>query len=106
MFANQESFNTGYRMAQVLSASTIVPRTFQNNVGNTMIAIDIAQRLHTNPLMIMQNIYIVYGQPAFTAKYLIACINAMSLLVKKAKTHGVATLLRLTNKGKCSKVLP
>lgn len=79
MFANQESFNTGYRMAQVLSASTIVPHTFQNNVGNTMIAIDIAQRLHTNPLMIMQNIYIVYGQPAFTAKFLIACINASGL---------------------------
>lgn len=79
MFANQESFTTGYKMAQVLSASTIVPRTFQNNVGNTMIAIDMAQRLHTNPLMIMQNIYIVYGQPAFSAKFLIACINASGL---------------------------
>lgn len=79
MFANQESFNTGYKMAQVLSASTIVPRIFQGNVGNTMIAIDMAQRLHTNPLMIMQNIYIVYGQPAFTAKFLIACINASGL---------------------------
>lgn len=79
MFANQESFNTGYKMAQILSASTIVPRTFQGNVGNTMIAIDMAQRLHTNPLMIMQNIYIVYGQPAFSAKFLIACINASNL---------------------------
>ena len=79
MFANQESFNTGYKMAQILSASTIVPRTFQGNVGNTMIAIDMAQRLHTNPLMIMQNIYIVYGQPAFSAKFLIACINASGL---------------------------
>lgn len=79
MFANQDSFNTGYRMAQVLSASTIVPKAFQNNIGNTMIAIDIAQRLHTNPLMIMQNVYIVYGMPSFSAKFIIACINASGL---------------------------
>lgn len=79
MFANQESFNTGYRMAQILSASTIVPKTFQGNIGNTMIAIDMAQRLHTNPLMLMQNIYIVYGMPSFSAKFLIACINASGL---------------------------
>ena len=79
MFASQDSFNTGYRMAQILSASTIVPKTFQGNIGNTMIAIDIAQRLHTNPLMIMQNVYIVYGMPSFSAKFLIACINASGL---------------------------
>ena len=79
MFANQDSFNAGYRMAQILSASTIVPKTFQGNIGNTMIAIDIAQRLHTNPLMIMQNVYIVYGMPSFSAKFLIACINASGL---------------------------
>lgn len=79
MFANQESFNTGCKMAQILSASTIVPKTFQGNIGNTMIAIDMAQRLHTNPLMLMQNIYIVYGMPSFSAKFLIACINASGL---------------------------
>lgn len=79
MFANQDSFNIGYKMAQILSASTIVPKTFQGNIGNTMIAIDIAQRLHTNPLMIMQNVYVVYGMPSFSAKFLIACINASGL---------------------------
>ena len=68
MFANQDSFNTGYK-----------PKTFQGNIGNTMIAIDIAQRLHTNPLMIMQNVYVVYGMPSFSAKFLIACINASGL---------------------------
>lgn len=79
MFASPDDFNTGYRMAQVLSASSIVPKTFQGNIGNTMIAIDMAQRLHTNPLMIMQNIYIVYGMPSFSAKFLVACINASGL---------------------------
>ena len=79
MFANQDSFNTGYKMAQILSASTIVPDTFKGNVGNVMIAIDLAQRIQTNPLMIMQNLSVVYGMPSFSAKFLIACINASGL---------------------------
>lgn len=79
MFANQDSFNTGYKMAQILSASTIIPDTFKGNVGNVMIAIDLAQRIHTNPLMIMQNISVIYGMPSFSAKFLIACINASGL---------------------------
>lgn len=79
MFANQDSFNTGYKMAQILSASTIVPDTFKGNIGNVMIAIDLAQRIHTNPLMIMQNISVIYGMPSFSAKFLIACINASGL---------------------------
>lgn len=79
MFANQESFNTGYKMAQILSASTIIPDTFKGNIGNVMIAIDLAQRIHTNPLMIMQNMSVIYGMPSFSAKFLIACINASGL---------------------------
>lgn len=79
MFANKESFNTGYTMAKVLAESTIVPPTFKGNIGNAMIAIDMAQRMHTNPLMVMQNLYIVYNQPSWSAKFLIACINASGL---------------------------
>jgi len=79
MFANKESFNTGYTMAKVLAESTIVPPTFKGNIGNAMIAIDMAQRMHTNPLMVMQNLYLVYNQPAWSAKFLIACINASGL---------------------------
>lgn len=79
MFANEKSFNTGYTMAKVLANSTIVPPTFKGNIGNAMIAIDMAQRMHTNPLMVMQNLYLVYNQPAWSAKFLIACINASGL---------------------------
>lgn len=79
MFADQQSFNAGYTMAKVLAGSTIVPPTFKGNIGNAMIAIDMAQRMHTNPLMVMQNLYLVYNQPAWSAKFLIACINASGL---------------------------
>jgi hypothetical protein len=85
MFANQESFSTGFKMSQALASSTIVPKAFQSNVGNTMIAIDLALRMHTNPLMIMQNIYVVNGQPGFSARFLIACINASGLFASSLR---------------------
>lgn len=76
MFSSGESFNTVFTMAKTLSSSTIIPDTFRGNIGNVMIAIDMSQRMNANPLMIMQNIYIVHGNPAWSAKFLVACINA------------------------------
>lgn len=91
MFADKESFNTGYTMAKVLAESTIVPPTFKGNIGNAMIAIDMAQRMHTNPLMVMQNLYIVYNQPAWSAKFLVACINASGLFATPLRYEFVGT---------------
>lgn len=91
MFANKESFNTGYTMAKVLAESTIVPPTFKGNIGNAMIAIDMAQRMHTNPLMVMQNLYLVYNQPAWSAKFLVACINASGLFATPLRYEFVGT---------------
>lgn len=64
------------RMGQMYSASTIIPDRFKNNIGDCVIAIDMAQRMGANPLMVMQNLYVVYGNPSFSSKFLIATINA------------------------------
>ena len=40
-----------------------------------LIAIELASRLRTSPLMVMQHLYIVYGRPAWSAQYVIAAIN-------------------------------
>jgi hypothetical protein len=63
-------------MAQMYATSTIVPNTYKGNIGNCVIAIDMAMRMNANPLMIIQNLYIVNGNPAFSSKFLIATINA------------------------------
>ena len=75
VFASQDNFNTCWTMAKVLAGSTIVPQTFQNNVGNCLIAIELAGRINTSPIMIMQNLCIVKGNPTFSATFLVACIN-------------------------------
>lgn len=44
-------------------------------VANCMIAFDVATRIGAAPLMVMQNLYIVYGRPSWSSKFLIATIN-------------------------------
>jgi hypothetical protein len=69
-------FETQQRMAKMYTTSSIVPDTYRNNIGNCVIAIDMAQRMQANPLMVMQNLYIVYGNPSWSSKFLISCINS------------------------------
>ncbi len=71
-----KKFEVQQRMAQMYSTSTIVPDTYRGNIGNCVIAIDMAMRMNANPLMVIQNLYIVHGNPAFSSKFLIATINA------------------------------
>ena len=47
----------------------------QNNNGSCLIALDMASRCKMSPLMVMQNIYIVYGKPSWSSKFIIALIN-------------------------------
>ena len=71
-----KQFETQQRMAQMYAQSTIVPDTYKGNLGNCVIALDMAMRMNANPLMVMQNLYIVYGNPGWSSKFLIATINA------------------------------
>lgn len=68
-------FETLQRMGQMYAQATIVPDTYKNNVPNCAIALDMATRMNANPVMVMQNLYIVHGNPAWSSKFLIATIN-------------------------------
>lgn len=71
-----KQFEMQQRMAKMYSESDIVPDTYKGKIGNCVIAIDMAQRMGANPLMIMQNLFIVHGNPSFSSKFLIASVNA------------------------------
>lgn len=70
-------------MCMLFSSSELVPPMYQAKdeaskskaIANCMIALDMAQRLGANPLMVMQNLYIVHGKPAWSSKFLIASVN-------------------------------
>lgn len=75
VFSDLKSFETALRMADCLAKSTIVPKDYQNNTGNCMIAIEMAIRINTSPMMVMQNLYVVNGRPAWSSQWIIAMIN-------------------------------
>lgn len=75
IFESAEKWELATKMAASLAKSTIVPKEFQNNANNALIAIEMASRLRTSPLMVMQHLYVVYGRPSWSAQYVIAMIN-------------------------------
>lgn len=76
MYNDLPSFQNAWRIAGTLAKSNLVPVEFQNRPENCMIALDLSSRLSMSPFMIMQNIYVVHGKPAFSAKFAISLINA------------------------------
>lgn len=74
-FFNLQSFELMQRIAKGFSTSSLVPKEYQGNIGNCMIALNLAQRIGGDPLMVMQNLVIVHGRPTWSAQYLIATAN-------------------------------
>lgn len=91
VFASKEAFELGQRMANVFATSSLVPKQYQGNVGNCMIALNMAHRMKSDPLMVMQNLVLVHNVPTFEAKFAIACFNATGKYTAiKYKTVGEA----------------
>lgn len=75
-FTDIALFEAGQRMAKLLAASDLVPQQFRDNIANTLIALEMANRTGSSPLAVMQSMYIVHGKPSWSATFIIASINA------------------------------
>lgn len=84
-------FDLMQRGARLLASSTLVPPAYRseiedkksklmvknpNAMSNCVLALNMAQRIQADPLMIMQNLYIVEGRPGWSSQFVIASINA------------------------------
>lgn len=91
-FFDPEQFATMQRVAKMFAYSELVPDIYKVNVpqgadekttaiaemkamSNCVIALEIASRIGASPLMVMQNLVIIYGRPSWSAKFLIATVN-------------------------------
>lgn len=72
-----QGFEALQRCAKLLSSSPLVPKEFQGPAGlaSCVIALNLASRIQADPLMVIQNIYVVHGRPGWSSKFLIACFN-------------------------------
>lgn len=68
-------FELAQRAAKALSASTLVPKDYQGNLPNCLVALNMANRIGADPLMVMQNLYVVHGRPGWSSQFLIATFN-------------------------------
>lgn len=91
-FGSLQSFELAVRQAKLLSSSTLVPAQYRgviekkkgrdvvyeendNAIPNCVIAMNMASRMGADPLMVMQNLYIVEGRPSWSSQWIIAAIN-------------------------------
>ena len=96
---NLESFELSQRIAKMLSNSTLVPEQYRatiqkkagkddygnqlwreepnpNGLSNCVIALNMSNRMGADPLMVMQNLYLVNGRPSWSSQFIMAGINS------------------------------
>jgi hypothetical protein len=72
---SMDGFEHAQRIAIMLSKSDLIPKRYQGNVQNAMIALEMATRIGASPLMVMQNLYVVNGNPGWSSAFIIGSIN-------------------------------
>ena len=96
---NLEAFELSQRIAKMLSSSTLVPEQYRatiqkkagkdeygnqlwreepnpNGLSNCVIALNMSNRMGADPLMVMQNLYLVNGRPSWSSQFIMAGINS------------------------------
>lgn len=76
VWQDKEAFEQTTRVAMMLSKSTIVPQSYQGKPEDCFIAVEMAGRMNTSPLFIMQNLYVVKGKPSWAGQACMAMITA------------------------------
>jgi len=74
--ADTKAFELKQREAKLLASSTLVPKAYQGNIADVVVAMNMANRLGADPLMVMQSLHIIHGKPGWSAQFLIASFNA------------------------------
>ena len=74
-FGSLQSFELAQRAANLLAKSSLVPKEYQGNLPNCVIALNMASRMNADPLMVMQNLFIVHGRPGWSSQFLISTFN-------------------------------
>lgn len=104
-FFDPQQFAVMQTICEIFSNSELVPEMYRISEknpqskahANCMIAIDMAQRMGANPLMVMQNLIVVKGRPSWSAKFLISTINSCGKYDKIK--YKISRLPSFTNNG-------
>lgn len=76
IFADANVFAHAQRIANMLAQSDMVPKEYKGNIPNTMVALEMANRIGASPLAVMQNMNVIHGKPSWSSQFIIASINS------------------------------
>lgn len=76
VFNDKLAFEHAQRVSKMLGMSSLVPKDYQNNIPNIMIALEMANRIGASPLMVMQNLNIIQGRPSWSSQFIISALNS------------------------------
>lgn len=76
VYNDSTSFENAQRVAKALAASTMVPKDYQNNVPNVLVALEMSNRIGASPLMVMQNLNVIHGRPSWGSSFIIATLQS------------------------------
>jgi hypothetical protein len=72
-----QNLEEGLRLAALLAKSTLVPKDFQGNPGNVMIAIQMGMEIGLPPMQALQSIAVINGRPSLWGDGLLAvCMSS------------------------------
>lgn len=93
-FNTAASFELMQRAAKLLCSSTLVPVQYRavvekfdkfgnvkerkenpSALANTVVALNLANRIGADPLLVMQNLYVIEGRPSWSSQFIVAAIN-------------------------------
>jgi len=71
-----QTFEHAQRVAKMLASSSLIPKAYQGNIQNVMVALEMANRIGASPLMVMQNLHIIQGNISWSSTFIISAINS------------------------------
>lgn len=74
-FHSASGWELAQRIGKAFASSDLVPQAYKGNLANCIVALEMANRMGASPLQVMQNLYIVHGNPGWSSKFLIATFN-------------------------------
>lgn len=95
-----EMMDKAYRFAEIISKSDIIPVHYRNKPENTFIAVQTAYRMNIDPMLVMQNTFVVGGKLGMNTTFAISLANQSGIFKGPFKyvIEGEGNSLKVTAK--------
>lgn len=92
------SLETKMQFARALAAASLLPRQYQQNPGNVLIAMELGEALGIPAIQAINSIHVIEGKPSASADLMAALVrkagHKLRVTVARNPLHVVATLIR------------